>query len=205
MITNRPIKAGITGGIGSGKTIVCEVFMMLGVPVYLADERAKYLMNTDSGLKEKIIGIFGADAYLDSGELNRNLIAERAFYNGGILEELNTIVHPAVEQDFVIWTSQHADASYILKEAALLVETGSYKNLDFLITVTAPEAVRVGRVLSRDSHRKSRDVKAIISRQLADSEKVQKSQFVILNDDKKLIIPQVLKIHSQFINSAQIR
>lgn len=205
MLIKSPIKAGITGGIGSGKSIVCDIFRMLGVPVYLADERAKYLMNSDEWVKQQIIDSFGEKAYLHTGELNRRMIAGTVFPDSKKLEELNAIVHPAVERDFNSWVEQNSNAVYVIKEAALLVETGSYKRLDLLITVTALEAIRIDRVLQRDSHRKPDEIRAIISRQLVEAEKVKKSRFVIINDDKTLIIPQVLKIHAEINNLAQIR
>jgi dephospho-CoA kinase len=194
------IKVGITGGIGAGKTIVCEVFRLLGVPVYNADDRAKYLMTYDQNLIGRIVEVFGSEAYNSDGQLNRALISNVVFKDKEQLDILNGIVHPAVEKDFIRWTENYQHRKYIIKEAALLLESGSYKKLDYVINVVAPEPMRIARVLQRDPHRNQLDVKNIISRQLDDSEKEKISSFVIVNDESSLLLPQALKIHAFFIN-----
>lgn len=191
---NRPIKVGITGGIGAGKSLVCQFFRILGVPVYPADERAKILLQTETVAK-KIKEVFGTEVFNADGDVDRKLLAKRVFNDEAQLKQLNHIVHPEVELDFNTWYSDK-DYDYVLKEAALLVETGSYKKLDFLITVTAPECLRIQRVQRRDQHRTEEEIKAIIDRQLAEKKKVEAADFVIVNDEEQLLITQILAIHN---------
>lgn len=194
------IKVGVTGGIGAGKSIVCEAFRLLGAPVYNADERARYLMVHDKNLISGIVEMFGAEAYNSDGHLNRALIASVVFNNKEQLDILNGLVHPVVERDFVSWSENYQHRKYIIKEAALLLESGSYKKLDYVINVVAPEPMRIARVLQRDPHRSQLDVKHIISRQLSDSEKEKIATFTIVNDESSLLLPQVLEIHAFFKN-----
>jgi dephospho-CoA kinase len=193
-------KVGITGGIGAGKSIVCEAFRQLGVHVYNADERAKNLITHDKNLVGRIVEKFGAESYNTLGQLNRGYLADVVFKDKKKLEILNSIVHPAVEVDFVRWSENYSHTKYIIKEAALLVESGSYKRLDYVINVSAPEVLRIKRVLLRDPQRSINDVKDIISRQLSDIEREKISAFVIKNDETSLLLPQVLKIHEFIIN-----
>ncbi len=197
---SKPLLVGITGGIGAGKSIVCEVFNVLKVPVYEADMRAKALMEESHEVVTQIKSFFGEESYQDTGKLNRSYLSAEVFNNTENLEKINQIVHPAVEQDFNSWVASKAGYPYVLKEAALLVETGSFKMLDSLIVVTAPENVRIQRVLKRDKHRTAQEVKAIISNQLAEEKKVEKAKFVINNDEGSMLLPQILKIHDFFIN-----
>ena len=192
-------KVGITGGIGAGKSIISKIFKLLGIPVYDADSRAKWLMNHESGLKKEIINLFGAEAYTSEG-LNRTFIAKQTFNNQSKLEQLNALVHPAVGKDYVDWEKEQK-SPYTLKEAALLFEAGSFKDLDLIIVVSAPEELRIERVLKRDTHRTREDIKAIISKQWPQREKEEKANFVIENDGSSLIIPQVLKIHEKILAS----
>lgn len=198
---SRPILVGITGGIGAGKTIVCNIFKSLGVLVYDADTRAKSLMVSDPHLIASIKSIFGETIYLVNGQLDRINLANQIFKDQEKLRLMNSLVHPVVAKDFEKWIIIHEKNTYLLKEAALLVESASYKSLDYLITVTTPVETRISRVLSRDAHRTRENVEDIISKQLSEDEKIAKSQFVITNDDQSLVIPQVLKIHEQLISS----
>jgi len=198
---NRPLLIGITGGIGSGKTIVCKIFNILGVPVYKADVRAKAVMINNPALITSIKNSFGNDAYLDNGEINKIFLSNQIFRNKEKLELLNSLVHPCVAIDFEEWIENHEKNAYLIKEAALLVESGSYKFLDSLITISAPIETRIERVLARDAHLTRVSVEDIISKQLSEEEKIAKSRFVIENDDKSLLIPQVLKIHEILISS----
>lgn len=198
---NRPLKIGVTGGIGSGKSIVCNIFSTLGVPVYNADIRAKSLMTNDRRIIESIISNFGEQAYLENKELNRPYLATHVFSDENKLKVLNAIVHPVVASDFESWCKSQEVFPYVIKEAALLVETGSYESIDYMVTVIAPERVRIKRVLSRDKHRTETGVQDIISNQLSDEEKIIKSNFVIDNSGRELLIPQVLKIHDFLISS----
>lgn len=200
---NNPLKIGITGGIGAGKSLVCEVFKVLGIPVYNADDRAKILLATDSDVMDSIRLFIGNEAYLPDGTPDRGFIASKIFGDENKLAKINSIVHPAVARDFERWAKLQTGKPYLIKEAALLVESGSYKILDGLVTVTAPEEVRIKRTLDRDAHRTEADIREIISKQLHESEKVAKSDYIVVNDNNSLVIPQVLKIHGQLINRAQ--
>jgi dephospho-CoA kinase len=194
------IKVGITGGIGSGKTTVCKLFEELGAPVYYADDRAKYLMQHEHHLIDEIKRNFGEDVY-ENCRLNRKLLAERVFNDKAKLALLNSLVHPAVFRDTERWVEDQKERKvpYVLKEAALLVETGSYKVLDKLIVVTAPMDLRMQRV----SHRDQVDTEEVIARiknQLPDEEKIKLADFVITNDkDLENLRTQVLAIHHQLI------
>ena len=183
---------GITGGIGAGKSIVCQFFQILGVPVYDADSRAKRLMNENQEVKFAVQRIFGEKSYLDE-KLDRNYIGKLAFHNPNLLKQLNAVVHPAVALDFQKWRdNQHAE--YVLKEAALLVENGSYKMMDHLIVVLASAEIRIARVLKRDPHRNIEDIKAILNRQASEQEKREVADSIIINDSSRLLIPQILKL-----------
>lgn len=192
-----PVSIGITGGIGAGKSTVARVFQLLGVPVYDADSRARWLMNHQADLRRQIIALFGSEAY-QKDVLNRELLARVAFQQPGLLQQLNALVHPAVQRDYEDW-HQEQTSSYTLKEAALLFETGSWKSLDGVVLVTAPEAVRAQRVLRRDAHRTPDDVANIMNKQWTDAEKAPLATWLIHNDETELVIPQVLAIHLQIL------
>jgi dephospho-CoA kinase len=194
----RPFLVGITGGIGSGKSTVAKVFSILGIPVYFADERAKWLMANDALLKKNIIDAFGEESYTDRGILNREFLGRHVFGDENRVNLINSLVHPAVRTDFEAWSSNQ-ESPYVLKEAALLFETGSFKELDKIITVSAPLKLRMMRVLLRDPHRNEAQINAIIDQQLPDEEKNKKADFVIKNSENKLLIPQVLKIHQELL------
>ncbi len=191
----KKLKVGITGGIGSGKTTVCKIFETLGIPVYYADDRAKALMVEDEKLISDIKSIFGEEAYLPDGELNRKHIADIAFHNPLKLKELNAVVHPAVLEDGNRWHAEQKDAPYTLKEAALIFESDSYKHLDKIITVFAPQNVRLERVILRGGNLTKQDIEARMAKQLPEEEKIKRANFIIYNDGEQALIPQVLKIH----------
>lgn len=198
--THRVIKVGITGGIGSGKTTVCKMFAELGIPVYYADDRAKYLMQHEHHLIDEIKKNFGDDVY-DCCKLNRKLLAERVFNNKPKLDLLNSLVHPAVFRDTERWIEEQKEKKvpYVLKEAALLVETGSYKMLDKLIVVTAPIDTRMKRVSHRDQV-DIEEVQARVRNQLPEKDKIKLADFVIKNDkDLVALHKQVMKIHEQLL------
>lgn len=195
------LKVGITGGIGSGKSTVCRVFQVLNIPVYDADSRAKHLMNTKPDLKAQIADAFGKNAYVDGGALNRDYLAAQVFPDTEKLSKLNAIVHPAVGSDFASWLEEQ-HSPYVIKEAALLVETGSYKDLDALIVVTAPENLRITRVVLRDSHRNREQVMDILKKQLPEKEKALLANYLVNNDENHLILPQILDIHTQLTAKA---
>ena len=197
---SKLLKIGVTGGIGSGKTVVCNIFQMLGIPVYNADFRAKYLMTNDQNVTDSIRSNFGNRTYFADGTLNTGYLSKQIFKNKDQLKILNNIVHPAVAIDFEQWIVKQEGKPYVIKEAALLVESGSYKLLDRLITVTAPVELKIERVLNRDLHRTKKDILNIMLNQLDDQTKTAKSAFVINNDGNTLLIPQVLKIHHSLIS-----
>lgn len=192
------LKIGITGGIGSGKTTVCCVFKTLGIPVFNADTIAKSIMITDSFLIASIKKEFGEEAYFPNNELNRKYLASKVFNNQEALTKLNSLVHPLTIKAFVDWSLRQKSA-YVIKEAAILFESGSYKDCDFIIVVTSPEELRIKRVMEREGVTED-NVRSRISKQMPESEKVELADFIIINDDKTAIIPQVLKLNDYFIN-----
>lgn len=196
MTDSRPLWVGITGGIGSGKSTVCKVFRILGIPVYASDDRAKWLMGNDSDLKSQITAAFGPDSYLSDGAVNRSFLAEKVFSDPDKVKKINSLVHPAVGMDFRNWAKSQK-SPYILKEAALLFETGATKELDKIINVSSPLKIRMARVLMRDPHRDEAQVNQIINQQLPDEEKNKLADFVIKNSENKLLIPQILEIHKK--------
>ena len=200
--TQLMLKIGITGGIGSGKTTVCKLFETLGIPVYYADERAKYLMQHEHFLIDQLKKNFGDEVY-ENGRLNRALLAEKVFNNKPKLELLNSIVHPAVYRDTERWVEEQKikKPPYLIKEAALLIETCSYKSLDKLIMVTAPLEQRINRVSARDKI-SVEDVMARVRNQLPEDEKIKLADFIITNDgDIANLEKQVAEVHQQILNS----
>lgn len=179
MKNNQPFIAGITGGIGSGKTTAAKFFEELGVPVYNSDTRAKLIQNENSEVKVKIIKAFGDEAYNQSG-LNRVYIAKQVFNNNEKLKQLNQIVHPAVFNDFEEWKKQQT-SKIIMKEAAILIESGSYKDCDVVISVLMDKEKRIQRIMARDGFTEEQ-VMARINNQISDEERIQKSDFIIDNN-----------------------
>ncbi|QHL88288.1 dephospho-CoA kinase [Nibribacter ruber] len=196
------LKIGITGGIGSGKSIVCRCFQLLDVPVYDSDARAKWVMHGDPELREGLISTFGPNTFDAQGNLDRPYLAQRVFHNQEELAKLNALVHPQVRKDFHRWLEAHAQAPYILKEAALMFESTAYTQVDHVLTVSAPVALRQKRTLARDPHRTAQDIDAIIHKQLPEEERLRRSQFVLYNDDRQLVLPQVIQLHQTFLGLA---
>jgi dephospho-CoA kinase len=198
------LRIGITGGIGSGKSVVCRLFQLLGAPVYDSDYRAKWIMAHDESLRAELLTAFGAQTFTAAGQLDRTYLAKVAFADPAQLSRLNALVHPHVGRDFETWASaqQQAGRPYLLKEAALLYESGAYRQLDRIITVFAPQAVRQVRVLRRDPHRTAADILAIVDKQLSEEEKMQRADYIIYNDDQQLLLPQVLTLDEQFKQQA---
>jgi dephospho-CoA kinase len=192
------LRIGITGGIGVGKSTVCEIFRRLKVHVYDADTRAKWLMQNDAELKSIIKEEFGWDAYTRNDELNREYLAKIVFNNSKKLEILNSMVHPRVKGDYEKWTIEHRHTPYSIKEAALLFESKSYKSLHKIIVVTCPIEIRIDRIVKRD-HVKQDDVLKRIQNQMSDKERLQMADFVIFNDGKKSLIEQSLSIHRKIL------
>lgn len=193
------LKIGITGNIGGGKTTVSKVFEVLGIPVFYADDAAKNVMTTDAELISGLKTTFGEEAYFDDGALNRKYIAGIVFNDEIQLAKLNAMVHPAVFRAFDTWVAQATGAPYVMKEAALLFESSSYKMCDKTIMVTAPLELRIKRVMQRDGFTRE-EILSRNARQLSEEKKIELADFVIRNDDTELVIPQVLKLHEEFLS-----
>jgi dephospho-CoA kinase len=194
------IKIGLTGGIGSGKTTVAKVFETLGIPVYYADDKARYLMNTNPELKTSLVQHFGNEVYKD-GKLDRKYLASVVFNNKEKLELLNSLTHPVTISDAEDWMNKQT-SPYTIKEAALLFESGAAEKLDYIIGVYAPQHIRVKRVMDRDNL-PVEEVMKRISRQIDEEMKMKLCNFVIINNDQQLVIPQVLELHKKFIGENQ--
>jgi len=183
------LKIGLTGGIGSGKSIVGKAFEMMGVPVYVADVEAKKIMVSDPEVRRLLISRFGDQIYDSNLNINRKLLAEIVFNYSEALKDINSIVHPAVRADFKRWSELYSQSSYVIQESAILFDTGLYRNFDKIITVAAEEEIRIQRVVERDST--SRELIADRMRnQFSESERIAKADFVIYNNTE-LILPQI--------------
>ena len=193
---HRGFRVGITGGIGSGKSTVCRIFESLGIPVYDADYWAKWLLNHDKELKKAVTHIFGLEAYTQEGDYNTKFVAQSAFSNPEKLAALNAVAHPAVEKHSRAWHSDKTVAGYpyTIKEAALLVESGGHRYVDFLVVVTAPEQLRVQRVVERDNSTEAQ-VLARMQAQLPEIQKVALADGIIVNDGQHSLVQQVWKLH----------
>ena len=185
-------KVGLTGNIGSGKTTIARLFEVLGIAVFNADVEAKRLMTTDSVLKDNLISEFGKEVFIDN-QLNRKYLADLAFNNDLILKKLNALVHPVVQNAFEKWSDEQKSL-YIIKEAAILFESNTHQSLDAIICVSCPEDIRLERLLKRDSVSKEQ-IKQRMSNQWQEEKKISMSDFIIVNDNSCLVIPQVLRIH----------
>lgn len=192
------MQIGITGGIGSGKSLICRIFSCLGIHVYDADSRAKSLMTTDGILITAIKKEFGVLAYHPDGTLNREHLASVAFHEPQRLQVLNQLVHPRVGVDYTAWLAKHQQEPYVIKEAALLYEAGSYQSLDKIIVVHAPEQLRIERVQQRDPHRSLQQIQEIMRNQLSEEQKLKRADYVVTNDESTLVIPQILDLHQRF-------
>jgi dephospho-CoA kinase len=183
---------GITGGIGSGKTIVSTIFRELGIPVYDADSEAKKLYDLPEVIAE-VKSAFGNN-YFNAAGLDKKKFAEYVFKDDNALKKINAIIHPHVKKKFREWKNKFRDKPYVLKEAAILFESGTDKGCDKIIVVTAPVSLRKQRVMLRDQ-RTEKQIDEIIMKQWSDEEKIRRADFVIVNDETKLVLAQVLKIH----------
>ena len=194
------IIVGLTGGIGSGKTTIGKRFASFGVPVYIADDEAKALMNRSKVIKRKLIQLFGESAYVD-GKLNRPYLASQIFNDKSLLSKMNAIVHPKVGAHFKRWLKKQ-DAPYIIKEVAIIFENNLEYQYDYIISVVADKDLRIDRVIKRDSSSKEK-VESIMRNQLPDSEKIEKSDFVIYNNDLELAYSQVQEIHQEILKKVK--
>lgn len=192
------MKVGITGGIGSGKTTACKIFETLGIPIYYADDRAKQLMTESEELKAQIITNFGTKSYDKEGNLHRIHLANIVFKDPDKLRLLNSLVHPVVYQDAERWHAAQRGAPYTIKEAALLFESGSFRQLDKIICVYAPKAARLQRVMQRDQADEAQ-VLARMDKQMSDFDKMQLANFIITNNQEYSLIQQVLDIHQKIL------
>ena len=189
---NTPLKIGITGGIGSGKSFVCNLFNSLGAPIYQADDRAKWLMHNNPTIKRAVVRLFGKKAYVNQ-QLNRKHISSIAFSNIDLLQQLNKVVHPQVSKDFLNWTLTQ-QSPYIIKEAALLFESGTYLELDAIVTINAPKNERIKRTMLRDKTTKEAVLKRI-DNQMSDEVKLLNADFIIENDGITPLLPQIMHLH----------
>lgn len=191
------LAVGITGGIGSGKSYVCEIFAKIGIPIYNADFRARFIANESAQVKKQILTFFGSESYLNN-ELNRPFIASEVFNNPDKLNTLNRIIHPEVEKDYFNWLIKYKSFPYTLKEAAILFESGAYKKLDKTILVSADIDLRINRVMSRDNITKE----AVLHRmknQWPTEKIIPLTDFIIENNGKNLILPQIIDINEKLI------
>jgi dephospho-CoA kinase len=188
-------RIGLTGGIGSGKSFVAEVFRRLGVPVFNSDDEARRIQRTDVDVLYKIRNAFGDEVFLQDGQLDRKKMAAIVFNDREKLQQLNSIVHPAVADAFGAFCRKHEDARYVIKEAAIIFEIGLDEQLDATILVTAPEQLKIERVMKRDSIPES-DVRARMQKQWSDEQKKQRADYFIDNDGMKAVLPQVLRVQA---------
>jgi dephospho-CoA kinase len=195
------LKIGLTGGIGSGKSTVAKVFETIGIPVYYADDAAKRLMNEDAQLQQQILALFGPDAYVNN-QLNRKFIATVVFNNKEKLQQLNALVHPATILDGEKWM-QRQTTPYAIKEAALIFESGTHSQLDYVIGVSAPDVLRIHRTMKRDQVSRE-EVLSRMSKQIQEIIKMRLCDFIIYNDEQQLVIPQVLALHEKLLQLATI-
>jgi dephospho-CoA kinase len=191
------LKVGITGGIGSGKSLVCNVFDLFGVPVYNSDEEAKKIMNTDEEVRRKIINLFGEQSYDKTG-LNRAYLRNKLFKEKQLLEKMNEIVHPAVRRYFQNWCEMHQSNPFVIQEAAIIFESGANKFLDYVSVVYAPEKIRIQRTVNRDVTNEQ-SVKNIIKNQMPEKEKLTLADDIIHNYDPHLVLPQILDLHKKLV------
>ncbi len=192
------MKIGITGGIGSGKSIVCEIFKVLGIPIYNADAKAKWLTNNDLQLRKEIKELLGRQAYDANGMYSRKWVAEQVFANPDLLKQLNMLIHPRVFEDTARWVEQNQNAPYLIKEAALMNRAGEGNDLDKVVLVSAPLDLKIERIKKRDPQRSLDEIRAIINRQKSEAEFQEIADFEIINDDQMMVIPQVLKLNDVF-------
>lgn len=196
------LKIGITGGIGSGKTTVARIFEVLGIPVYYADDAAKRIMNEDETLKQQIIKNFGEGSYTD-GRLNREYLAAIVFSDKKKLAILNALVHPATIRNSIAWMKKQK-TSYAIREAALIFESGVQGQLDYVIGVSAPLELRIERAMLRDKLTRQQ-VQERMDRQINETIKMRLCDFVIINDEKQPVIPQVMRLHDQLSQKLKVK
>lgn len=189
------IKVGLTGGIGAGKSMVCNIFSKLGIPVYVADTEAKLLMNTNPAIRQQLLALFGKNIYLENDVLDRKKLSEIIFNDKIALAKVNAIVHPIVRKHFDKWADLQKSA-YVIQEAAILFESGQNIHFDKIILLTAPYEVKIERVMKRDNVSREKVIERM-NNQLTDEEKILKSDYIINNDNISMVLPQVLDINKK--------
>lgn len=190
-------RVGLTGGIGSGKTLVCSILEKLNIPVYYADEAAKDLMNQSEELKKEIINLFGDEAY-SHGKLDREYLAGSLFGNNELLNAMNSLVHPAVRKDFQQWTARQTEVPYVVEEAAILFESGAHLEMDFTVLIWAPEELRISRVMERDACDRE-SVQRRMKHQMPGEELRKLADHVITNDGQQMLLPQIIEMHNHLL------
>jgi len=193
------LKVGITGGIGSGKSVVCRVFSTLGIPVFNADEAARFVMEHEPGVVAAIKALLGNDVY-EQGELQRPRVSSLVFGKPEVLQRLNDIVHPATITFGRQWMERQR-APYIIKEAAIFFESGSYHDMDVMIGVHAPQELRLARAMQRSGQTREQ-IATIVASQMNEEEKMKRCDYVIANDDVLAVLPQVMKLHETLLAKA---
>lgn len=193
------LKVGITGGIGTGKTNVCEIFSSFGIPVFNADAETKQLYSNSTELRYQLVATFGEDVFLKSGAINKAFLSEKLRFDEG-RKALNATVHPFVFEQFKQW-SEEQNSPYVIKEAAILFESGADKTVNKSILVTAPMDIRIDRVKSRDG-RTSEEIQSIIASQWSESRLMDLVDFVVVNDGEHSLIEQVRDLHAKLMHQA---
>jgi len=193
---------GITGGIGSGKSTVCKIFKLLETPVFEADTVAKSLINSNNEIRNGLIGLFGKSIYNAENKVNRKMLANLIFNDDDLMEKVNQLIHPVVRNEFINWQNRQISA-YIIHEAAILFESGFYKMMDYTILVSAPEEIRIERVTKRDNFSREM-VQSRIRKQWSDEDKRILASVELVNDNKNLLIPQILEIDKKLKTDGKI-
>ena len=188
----KPKLIGITGGIGAGKSTVSTICKHLGFKVYNSDQRAKEIVSEDPIIKKKLISFFGNNIY-KNGVLDRKFLSDKIFNDKSSLEQINSIIHPAVKKDFNSWVINNSNEKILFKESALLLESGAYKELDKIILIVSDKNLRVSRVLNRDQKRSKKEIESIIDKQIDEVDAIKYADIVIDNNHKKMLLPSVIK------------
>jgi len=193
------LRIGVTGGIGSGKSTVCNIFNNLGIPIFYSDEEGRKLLNTDAQVIDKVKKKFGKDMYTSENTLDRERMAKLVFSDPQALEYLSKIVHPEVRKEFELWSTKFDRSHYIINEAAILLETGYYKELDKIITVFSPKEERIERVMKRDGVSRQ-EVEKRMMFQFSDEERNKLADYIIMNEDRSTLLEQVMELHEILLN-----
>ena len=188
----KPKLIGITGGIGAGKSTVSTICKHLGFKVYNSDQRAKEIVSEDSIIKKKLISFFGNNVY-KNGVFDRKFLSDKIFNDKSSLQQINSIIHPAVKKDFNCWVTNNSNEKILFKESALLFESGAYKELDKIILIVSDKNLRVSRVLNRDQKRSKKEIESIIDKQIQEAEAIKYADIVIDNNHKKMLLPSVIR------------